>query len=352
MNSNIKLDYNDLIIVPASTSDIKSRKDIFPYYKHLDQYHLPLITAPMDTVVDHTNDENFAKNNINICYPRGIKPSKIFKNGVLQFESISLEEFEIIIQKQFTISNSEDGKYYVCIDIANGHMVFLHNLLKSAKKRFGNNIVIMAGNIANPETYRIMCDIGVDFVRVGIGNGGACTTTKNVAIGYPAASLIKECYDISMEYKNPSKIIADGGIKSYSDIFKALCLGADYVQIGSVFNKALESCGDTLLFKTIPINQNNKIALWLFKNGFTLTKKFRGMSTKEVQKQWGKTVLTTSEGVVRFRNVEYTLDSWVENFIDYLKSNMSYCNAKNLNDFVGKNNMVQISAESYKRFDK
>ena len=36
-------------------------------------------------------------------------------------------------------------------------------------------------------------------------------------------------------------------------------------------------------------------------------KKFRGMSTKEVQKSWGKEELKTSEGVVRKHKVEYTL---------------------------------------------
>ena len=38
------------------------------------------------------------------------------------------------------------------------------------------------------------------------------------------------------------------------------------------------------------------------------------MSTKEVQKKWGKEKLTTSEGVVRMRTVKYTLEGWTENF--------------------------------------
>ncbi len=349
--SSIKKDYNDFLIVPSIFSEIKSRKEIFSYYKHNNGFHLPLITAPMDTVVDGSNDRFFAENHINICYPRGEKPSRIFKNGVLQFESISLGEFEEIVKKEKIVPNSEDEKYYVCIDIANGHMKHLHDLIKSAKEIFKANIVIMAGNIANPETYKIMCEIGCDIVRVGIGNGGACTTTKNVAIGYPMASLIKECYEFSLNYKNPTKIIADGGIKSYADIMKALSLGANYVQIGSLFNKSLESCGDTY-FLNFKINPYGKLSRWLYDNKFTLTKKFRGMSTKEVQKLWGKKELTTSEGVIRIRKVEYTLSSWSENFTDYLRSNMSYCNSRTIEDYIGNNQLVEISKQSYLRFDK
>jgi hypothetical protein len=55
----------------------------------------------------------------------------------------------------------------------------------------------------------------------------------------------------------------------------------------------------------------------MFNADFELTKVFRGMSTKEVQSSWGKEYLTTSEGVVRRNNVEYTLEGWVNNFEDY-----------------------------------
>jgi hypothetical protein len=83
-----------------------------------------------------------------------------------------------------------------------------------------------------------------------------------------------------------------------------------------------------------------------------LYKNFRGMSTKEVQKAWGKEELTTSEGVVRKYQVEYTLDGWVKNFEDYLKSAMSYSGKKELHQFIGGAQMNLISMNSFKRFDK
>jgi isopentenyl diphosphate isomerase/L-lactate dehydrogenase-like FMN-dependent dehydrogenase len=54
-----------------------------------------------------------------------------------------------------------------------------------------------------------------------------------------------ECYEISKEFDNPTKIIADGGFKTIRYI-KAWHLGASYVMVGGMFNKALESCSKTL----------------------------------------------------------------------------------------------------------
>ena len=208
----------------------------------------------------------------------------------------------------------------------------------------------MVGNVANPQTYALLSDAGADFIRVGIGNGNACSTTVHTGVGYPMASLIKECYDISCTLDNPAKIVADGGMKSYSDIIKALALGADYVMVGSLFNKAIESCGDNYLWGKIKIGKDR--AESLYKMGFPIYKKFRGMSTKEVQKKWGKEVLTTSEGVVRFRKVEYTLKKWVDNFEDYLRSAMSYSDARTLEDFIGQVEIINITDNAYNRFKK
>jgi len=176
-----------------------------------------------------------------------------------------------------------------------------------------------------------------------------CLTTQQTGIGYPMGSLVKECRDIANTLDNPAKIIADGGMKKFSDIIKALALGADYVMIGSILNKSLESSGQNYFMK-IPISKS--IAKFLYFKGFTVTKKFRGMSTKEVQRKWGKTNLKTSEGVVRYRKVEYTLEQWTQNFTDYLKSAMSYTNSKTLKEFIGNVQINKITNNAYYRFKK
>ncbi len=196
-----------------------------------------------------------------------------------------------------------------------------------------------------------------------VHNSG-CLTSQNVAIGYPMASLIKECYDVSCKLKSPAKIVADGGMKNYSDIIKALALGADYVMIGSIFNRALESAGQTLRANikhvgveswTEPgevVDQYSENVKNAFENGAKFYKKFRGMSTKSVQKILGNEELTTSEGVIRMNPVEYTLEGWIENFRHYLASAMSYTGSKNLNDFIGLVDLVRITQHSFNRFNK
>jgi len=120
--------------------------------------------------------------------------------------------------------------------------------------------------------------------------------------------------------------------------------------VGSLFNKAIESCGDNYLFKTIKVSQS--IANFAYKHKISVYKKFRGMSTKEVQKKWGKKNLTSSEGVVRIRKVEYTLEQWVDNFHDYLRSAMSYSNAKTLEEFIGYAEIIKITDNAHKRYAK
>ena len=54
----VKFDFNDILIEATVTSDISSRKDINPFYNGF----LPLITAPMDTVISGKNCDNFFDN--------------------------------------------------------------------------------------------------------------------------------------------------------------------------------------------------------------------------------------------------------------------------------------------------
>ena len=76
------------------------------------------------------------------------------------------------------------------------------------------------------------------------------------------------------------------------------------------------------------------------------------MSTKAEQKAMRKTSFKTSEGVVRYRKVEYHLNGWVENFKHYLRNAMSYSNTQTLDKFVGKIECCQITTRAYDRFNK
>lgn len=344
-------DFDDLLIEPAHISDISSRKEVKPHYSN---GYLPLMTAPMDTVIGIENWNTYRRCGIFPVLPRNIE-KEFLKEGYYSytnFFSYGLDNFTDIFINN-TIEVSENLKLYALIDIANGHMKSLYNLAKQAKEKYGDKMVLMVGNIANPKTFLEYCDIGVDFLRIGIGNGNGCLTTVQTGVGYPMASLIEECYDVKKYMNFPDvKIVADGGFKKYSDIIKGLALGADYVMLGSILNKSLESSGETTDEKGVIINQFTEDAKRMFEVDVPLYKNFRGMSTKEVQLEWGKSQLKTSEGVTRINKVEYTLEGWTNNFESYLRSAMSYTGKKDITEFIGNVKLNFITENSFRRFDK
>ena len=141
---------------------------------------------------------------------------------------------------------------------------YLYELAKEAKLIYGYDMCLMVGNVANPKTFQEYCKIGVDMVRIGIGNGGGCLTTVQTGVGYPMASLIQECYEIKSLSNYKTEIVADGGFKKFSDIIKGLAFGADYVMLGSILNQCLESSGETTKENYEVINQFSEDAKNMF----------------------------------------------------------------------------------------
>jgi IMP dehydrogenase/GMP reductase len=339
-----KFDFKDITLVPETITSINSRSEINILTKN---FTLPIIVSPMDTVVDNSNYKKFLDNNLVVCLPRGEYSSD---NNV--FTSMSLYDFELMVlmyQKFEKVPTYQK----ILVDIANGHMSKLYDLCKYFIEHIKTDQELMIGNIANPTTYEKFAELGVDYIRVGIGGGSGCLTSANTGVHYPMASLISECYQIKKKRGYKTNIVADGGFRNYDDIIKALALGADYIMLGGVLNKCLESCSPVYFNKWIKLNDSTSTYIW---NNLPylrkyMYKKFRGMSTKEVQKKWGRDKLITSEGISKYNKVEYTLDKWLENLQDYLKSAMSYTNSKNLEEFKDTE-YIFITENALKRYYK
>ena len=62
--------------------------------------------------------------------------------------------------------NDKSFQCRICIDIANGHMSELLETIKSIKEKYGRQVIIMSGNIANPKTYEDYDKAGCDYVDV------------------------------------------------------------------------------------------------------------------------------------------------------------------------------------------
>ena len=376
LQTELKYSYNDVSIIPSILSNVCHRGECNPFvYDNM----LPLFTAPMDTVVSRTNYKEFYGEGITPILPR-TEDLEIRKKYAMNgdWSAFSLKEFiDIFCNEEKKAPNGND-KIRALIDVANGHMACLYEAVRNAKNIYGMNIEIMVGNIANPYTYRVAAESGVDYIRCGVGTGAGCITTSNTSVHYPIASLINETYLVKMDMiangadrDRLPKIIADGGVRNYSDIIKALGLGADYVMCGSIFAKMLESAApkscDSLDFITdVPIDKTLKNlenvhmedGLWEGEfHGRTIPLgniwlKYYGMASKEGQIAMNGAKKRTSEGISKKMKVEYTMNGWVRNFIDYLRSAMSYSNCNDLDMFKKYCNLTVISNNTYNSVNK
>ena len=176
---NEKFDFDDILLEPGVSSNIDSRKNLIIKDEN---GMLPLFTAPMDTVIDETNTDLFNENGITSILPRTVDMSDITKNNIKQWFSYSLSDFEDLFLttdvgekrnglRDDIINRVKTHKIYALIDIANGHISRLVDVVKSTKEIYGESVVLMVGNVANPETYKILSEAGASFIRIGIGNG-------------------------------------------------------------------------------------------------------------------------------------------------------------------------------------
>lgn len=190
-----KYDLNDVVIIPAEQSDINSRSECYVFTKN---NTLPLFAAPMDTVVDNKNIETFIDNGIIPCIPRNNHDFPNIYNSYF-FKSFSLSEIEEQLDFYDHIITAEEVKCKVCfyhynnvlIDIANGHMSKLTKVIKRLKQEFPD-IKLMVGNIANPQTYKILAEAGADYIRCSIGSGAGCFIENTKIITKTGKKNIKD----------------------------------------------------------------------------------------------------------------------------------------------------------------
>ena len=241
------------------------------------------------------------------------------------------------------------------------------------------NTIVNDLTVSNNHTY-----IANDYI---VHN---CITATQTSVHYPIASLIDECKHIKNRcegesyVKSTPYIIADGGVRGYADVIKAIALGADYVMIGSLFTGLLESAAPLDIecynshykygYAAGIINDgiNNILNLWdgledddndtlvpidnkeleqkkkdFIKDMKDIVKESYGMSTKKAQKLINPNAKSkTSEGCTKYIHVKETVKQWSDNMIDYFRSAMSYTNKKYINDFRGKVDLIINSSSA------
>lgn len=331
-NTPKMISLDEITLIPASKSYIKSRSHCNPYIEDTDK--LPIFIAPMTCLINNENYNNIRESNFIPILPVSYRyndGSKIFTKKSYKWQAISINSLKNIDEDTLPENPSN-----ILIDCANGNMDIIFETVVRIKSKLKDNISIMIGNIANPETYEQCILSGVDYVRVGIGGGGGCLTSVNTGIHCSLPWIIKECLEVRERYKNrkQTKIVADGGINSIDKIIKCLALGADYVMIGEMFARCYEACS--------PINQSK---------GFIYREYYGQASTQGQIDRFGITK-SYPEGTVKEVIVENSMNNLITAIEASLRSAMSYCNCSSLKDFIN-NRYVRIqSIDEYRAYYK
>ena len=341
--SHIAYSLDDICIVPTGTSYIESRKICIPLYENfkytngeLSEIHktLPIFTAPMTSVIGENNINTFLENNITPVIPRSVPFSQRISYATKQkyFVAFSLKEVEWFISNIEVLRNPS-VPYKICIDVANGNMNPLLNIICTLKELYHNDLIIMSGNVANGESYNSLSYFGCDYVRVSVGSGSACTTATNTGIYMPMASLIDDCKSCGCQ----AKIVADGGLNSYRNIIKALALGADFVMLGGMLNKLSDSAGEVVTSQT---GKKYKVHF--------------GMASTKGQIALGKeNSLTPPEGKVVYSEMsKSSIADFSNEFSHYLRSAMSYCGKGQLEEFIGNVELRVMSPNAAKQYNQ
>ncbi|NIY78849.1 MAG: IMP dehydrogenase [Rhodobacteraceae bacterium] len=137
------------------------------------------------------------------------------------------------------------GVDIIVIDTAHGHSQGVIDAVARAKKEFGDNVQIIAGNVATGEATKALIGAGADAVKVGIGPGSICTTRMVAGVGVPQLTAIMDCSKAAGDVP----VIADGGIKFSGDFAKAIAAGASVAMVGSMIAGTDESPGEVILYQ-------------------------------------------------------------------------------------------------------
>ena len=220
------------------------------------------------------------------------------------------------------------------IDTAHGHSKGVIETVRNFKRRFGDCVDIVAGNIATAEAAKALAEAGADAIKVGIGPGSICTTRVVAGVGVPQISAIYAAAVAAGDVP----VIADGGIKQSGDVPKAIAAGASSVMMGSVLAGTSESNGEVIL------HQGRSYVA------------YRGMGSLEAMKanagsreRYGqadvdddrKLVPQGIEAMVPFRGA---VKDVIHQFVGGVRYSFGYCGARNLAEFQEKAQLVRISS--------
>jgi IMP dehydrogenase len=137
------------------------------------------------------------------------------------------------------------GADILCIDSSDGFTEYQSDTLRWIRQTYGDQVLVGAGNVVDPEGFRYLVEAGADFIKVGIGGGSICITREQKGIGRGQASAVLAVAEARDEYYRATgvyvPICSDGGIVHDYHMTMALAMGADFIMLGRYFARFDES---------------------------------------------------------------------------------------------------------------
>jgi IMP dehydrogenase len=322
INGTEYLTFDDVLIVPGY-NDIPSRKDvdIRSSFSSI-TYEIPVCSSNMDTVTE----DKMANAMLSLGgWPFVHRFCTIERNleilrNILDKEktafSVGLNNYEI--ERADALVSS--GCKIICVDVAHGHSKAVGKMIKHIKSKYGDNVLVVAGNVATYAGADYLASCGADAIKVGIGPGSVCQTRVVSGCGVPQLTAIMDCSRVDRT------IIADGGIRYPGDVVKAIVAGADFVMLGGMLAGTVETPGE-------------------FVNG---KKTFRGMASKEAQEDYmgHMSEWKTEEGIVKEVTNKGSVVDVIRHVVGGLRSGMTYCGSRTLKELRQKARMIKVTKAS------
>lgn len=226
-------------------SVLKSRSDADTSVELLvgHKFELPVIPANMVDVISIENAVELARNGyMYIMHRFGDGTEEALASDELERNLLSIS-VGVNDKDKNLIENCLTTPSFITVDVAHGDHDNVKDMLKFLHKTFdeswSNRPKFIVGNVATADGFKFLADNGADVVKVGIGGGSICTTRYKTGFHVPTAYSIWECRQEERYQGVP--IIADGGLKHFGDVAKALVLGADMVMSGRWFAECIDS---------------------------------------------------------------------------------------------------------------
>lgn len=341
------LSYDDVMLSPKY-SELISRNDerisLRSSLTPLTQIDIPIIPASMDTVcgvqMHNTLVHNFNSGGI---LHRNYKDDHLRLQAILSMRGIPAFSVGIADKEIDFIDRVLDYVSVIPIvnvDIAHANQLKAIEFIGKLRKIFGGAIEIIGGSICTVNGASRLINAGVDTVRVGIGNGHACTTRIMTGHGIPQLTAI-----INIREAFPHlNIIADGGIRNSGDIVKALAAGANTVMVGHVFAGTSEAPGPFFYKDGEKYYQCQEPDD--FYRSETLYRKYRGQSSQDYLNDNGRFDVSP-EGVHYFIEDKGSVVPIIETLLGGIRSGMTYSGVSTLEELFSESTFIEISRNGF-----